>query len=86
MEMQSQPQPSDATGHMSIMGKEGDTKFYWNSANADQVSAAEEVFNAHKGKGYLAFRMNAKGDQGEQLTTFDASAESVLFIPQMQGG
>lgn len=68
------------------MGKEGDTKYHWNAKNAEQVQAAKEVFDSHRGKGFLAFSMNTKGDQGEQMTEFDPKAESVLFIPQMQGG
>lgn len=68
------------------MGKEGDTKFYWNAGNPDQTQVAKEVFDSHRSKNFLAFKMNAKGDQGEQMTEFDPTAESVLFIPQMQGG
>ncbi len=78
--------PSDATGHMAVMGKDGDTKFFWNSKSQEQVEAAREVFTEHRRKGYLAFHMSAKGDQGEQMTAFDPEAGSILFIPQMQGG
>jgi len=78
--------PSDATGTMSIMCKHGDSKFHWNKKDPQSVAAAKEVFDAHQGKGYLAFSMNAKGDQGEQMRQFDPEAESVLFMPQMQGG
>lgn len=85
--MQSNPKrPSDATGTMSIMGKEGDTKYHWSACNPDQVAMARETFDAHRGKGYLAFRMNDKSNQGDQMTEFDPAAESILFIPQMQGG
>lgn len=78
--------PADATGVMSIMGKEGDTKYYWNARDADEARIAKEVFDAHHKKGYRAFHMNKKGDQGEQMDEFDPSAGSILFIPQMQGG
>lgn len=72
---------------MSIMGKEGDTKFYWNSKDPAQIEAAKEVFATHKGKGYMAFHMVAKGDQkGEQMHEFDPEAGSILFVPQMRGG
>lgn len=68
------------------MGKEGDTKFHWNKNDPKSVEAAKEVFDQHRAKSYLAFSMNAKGDQGEQMKDFDPEAGSVLFIPQMQGG
>jgi hypothetical protein len=71
---------------MSVMGSDGDTKYYWNAQNPDQVAIAREVFQTHRGRGYLAFSMNAKGDQGEQMREFDQSANSILFIPAMQGG
>lgn len=80
------PPPNDATGHMSVMGKDGDTKFYWNAKDPEQVAAAKEIFDAHRGKGYCAFHMSSKGDQGEQMGEFDPDAGSILFIPQMQGG
>ena len=88
MQTQQNPQSGNPTGHMSVMGQEGDTKYHWDAKDPVSVEAAQEVFNAHKAKGFLAFRMNAKGEQvGDgQLAAFDPEAESVLFIPQMQGG
>lgn len=84
--MQTTPTPKP-TGVMSIMGKEGDTKHYWNVDNSSEVDAAREVFNAHRSRGYAAFRMTPGGEQsGEQLREFDPTAGSILFIPQMQGG
>lgn len=84
--METQSVRDDATGVMSIMGKEGDTKHYWNVKKWDDVQSAKEVFDLYRKKGYLAFSMNKKGDQGEQMVEFDPSAGSILFVPPMQGG
>lgn len=80
---------SEHTGVMSIMGREGDTKHYWNARNQAEVDVAREVFTEHRSRGYLAFAMNRnRGNetQGEQMHEFDPAAGSILFIPQMQGG
>lgn len=82
----SQTRPSDATGSMSIMGSMGDTKCYWNADRPEEVEAAREIFMRHQGNGYRAFSMTRDGTQGEQMTDFDPAAESILFLPQMQGG
>lgn len=79
--------PATATGEMSVMGREGDTKFYWDVHNWTEVEAAKATFDLYKGKGFAAFHMTPKGKQdGEQMKDFDPAAGRILFIPQMQGG
>ena len=69
-----------------VMGKEGDVKKMWNPAIPDEVEDARNSFNSLRAKGYLAFRVNEKGDKGEQMTTFDGTSGKVIMVPPMQGG
>jgi hypothetical protein len=72
---------------IAIMGKEGDTKQIWNPQNTDEVENARRTFNDLRKKGYLAFRVTADGDKGEQISEFDPKAgKMILMVPQMQGG
>lgn len=73
-------------GVMSIMGKEGDLKVTWNSDQPDEVEAARAQFDKLIGKGYLAFKTDKKGDKGEQMRTFDPTAERVILVKQLKGG
>ena len=66
--------------------KGGDTKLIWAADNADEVENARRTFDDLRKKGFAAFRVNKLGNKGEQMTEFDPAAESVLFIPMMQGG
>jgi hypothetical protein len=70
---------------MSILGKNGDTKVFWDPANADSVSAASITFHSYIGRGYTAARMS-NGGTGEALGEFDPNAGSILFVPPLQGG
>jgi hypothetical protein len=73
-------------GTMSIMGKEGDLKVTWNSDEPDEVAAARVQFSNLVGKGYLAFKTDKKGGQGEQMREFDVTAERVILVKQLKGG
>jgi hypothetical protein len=80
-----------ADGEIAIMGAAGDTKLYWNKKSWDEVEAAKATFDMYRKKGYTAYAMNAKGDMGEPMDSFDPSAggvafQSVLLVPQMTGG
>ncbi len=77
--------PADGRSEMSVMGKEGDTKFTWNPKNAKEVEAAQETWDLYKKRGFAAFRMKLWG-KGEQMREFDPKAGRILFIPPMQGG
>jgi hypothetical protein len=71
---------------IAVMGKEGDVKTIWNPHNHDEVENARRTFTDMRAKGYLAFRVTAKGDQGEQMNEFDATAGKVVMVPPFQGG
>lgn len=71
---------------MSIMSEEGDTKVVWDEENDVEVEQARKTFNELKKKGYVAYQVNRKGDQGSVMTEFDPSAEKMILAPQMRGG
>lgn len=71
---------------MAVMGQEGDTKQMWNPQNDFEVEQARKLFKAYRERKYVAFRVNADGTQGEQMTEFDPTAAKVIFVPQFQGG
>lgn len=73
-------------GEIAVMGKEGDLKTIWNPQNTDETENARTTFNNMRAKGYLAFRVNAEGNQGEQITAFEPGAGKLILVPPMAGG
>lgn len=71
---------------IEVMGEVGDTKHIWDKRKPDEVEAARTLYAALTKKGYRAFLSNKNGDPGEQMTSFDPDAQSVVFVPQMAGG
>jgi len=69
-----------------IMDHSGDVKKIWDPSKTVEVEDARQSFENLTAKGYRAYRTNDKGDQGEQMKTFDSAAGRVVFVPQMQGG
>lgn len=87
--MQTQTQsnkPAEATGEISIMGREGDSKHFWDKGTPIEVKIASKVFKQYRKKGYAAFSMTEKGDKGEIIREFDPNAGVILFVPPLQGG
>jgi hypothetical protein len=73
-------------GELRAIDETGDTKLIWDEDNADEVEAAEETFNRLKKKGYQAFKVDKKGEQGKKMEKFDPSAEKLIMVPAMQAG
>ena len=71
---------------LHIMDHTGHTTKEWDPAVASEVEAARAAFNQMKGRGYLAYSVNTKGDKGEVIKGFDPNAESIVMSPQMIGG
>lgn len=71
---------------MSVMGLEGDTKTIWDKDKPDEVDAAKIQFDALKKKGYLAFKVDDKGEKGELMREFDPNAQKVIMSPPVIGG
>lgn len=71
---------------LCCMDYTGDKRIQWDSSNRDETKEAEQTFNDFKAKGYLAYRVNKKGDQGSVIDYFDPAAERIIMQPQMVGG
>ena len=71
---------------LCVLDESGDSRMQWDKDDAAQVAKAQARFNELKGQGYLAYKVNKKGGQGEVITAFDASAERIILHKQMIGG
>lgn len=74
------------TGMMSELNETGDTKTVWDKDNEEEVEEARAQFDRLTKKGFKAFKVDKRGDQGEQMKRFDPNAEKIIFVPQYQGG
>jgi hypothetical protein len=71
---------------LNVLDDTGDTRMQWDRSNPAEVAKAEARFNDLKAKGFLAYKVNKKGDMGEVLSAFDPSAERIILHSQMIGG
>lgn len=79
--------PIHGKHYMAITDATGDTKILWSKDNQDEIDNAKRTFDDMKKKGYQAFSVvGKKGEQGEQMRTFDEDAERIIFTKQMAGG
>lgn len=71
---------------MSVLCKEGDTKFFWDPQNPESVENARNVFQRYTQENrYRAARM-VRGTQGEFIDEFDPEAAAIVFLPPIAGG
>lgn len=75
-------------GSLSVMGREGDTKYLWDRHNPTEVEAAQEVFDLLRSKGFTAYKVViSSGTSGEgPIQDFNPDEERYIFVPPMQGG
>ncbi len=74
-------------GEMRIMDTDaGDLKVIWDKGKPDEVKAAKTQFKELLKKGYLAYKVKGKGEQGKQITEFDEKAEKLILSPPLIGG
>lgn len=71
---------------LAILDHTGDTKIVWDADKPAEVEHARDTFERFKKKGYAAYKVDRKGDQGEVMKTFDPDAEKMILAPQMVGG
>ena len=69
-----------------IMDRSGDTRHEFDVNDAAALAEAEARFKELTGKGFMAVALTGDGSPGRQLKAFDASAEKVMFHPQLIGG
>lgn len=74
-------------GELAIMDPQhGDLKVIWDPENTDEVAAAREQFDKLTKKGHMAYKVTGAGKKGEQIRTFDPTAEKVILAPALRGG
>lgn len=75
-------------GFLAVMDGTGDTKVIWDSHNADEVAAAKVQFDSLRKKGFLAYKVDKKGEKivNEMITEFDPKAEKIILSPPLAGG
>lgn len=71
---------------MAVLDRTGDYKVIWNQNEPETVEAARSSFDVLRSKGYIAYSVDEKGDQGEVLREFDPTKEKMILAPAMQGG
>lgn len=78
---------ADAVKHeLCVMDDTGDSKLIWEEDNQAEVDAAKQMFDSLKKKGYLAYKVDKRGDKAEVIDHFDRSLEKIIMAPQMKGG
>lgn len=71
---------------LQVLDQTGDTRLLWNMKNADEVAAARKKFDEFKAKGYLSYKVNRKGTEGEIINDFDPEEERIILSPPPIGG
>ncbi len=70
-----------------VMDVEGDTRHMWDPNKQEEVEAARTLFNSFKSKGYIAYKVDKKGDKASIMQSFDQNEGSmILMSPPMVGG
>jgi hypothetical protein len=76
----------ESPGTLCILDESGDTRMQWDKKNPVEVAKAEARFKELKAKGYLAYKVNKKGDKGEVINTFEPDAERIIMHSAFVGG
>ena len=73
---------------LSIPDSTGDTRIMWDPRNKDEVAAAEAAFNEAKGRGMIAYVVDAGTGEAtnEVVRKFDKKMGKVIMARQTQGG
>lgn len=73
-------------GELRVMGQSGDTKLTWDPDKPDEVEHVRRMFVDMRAKGYNAYAVKEKGEQGELVREFDPSAAKIILAAPMRGG
>jgi hypothetical protein len=68
-----------------VMDRTGDTRYHFESNNAQALAEAEERFKELTGLGFTAAVRTASGEISK-VRSFDPTAEETLFFPRLVGG
>lgn len=77
----------DTRSMLSITDGTGDTRIMWDPKDKDEVASAKAAFDAAKGKGMLAYKVDDEGGRtGEVIREFDKKAGKIIMVRQPVGG
>jgi len=82
----SPPNTMEVVRSMCVLDETGDSRIQWDPSNPEEVAKAQLRFEELTKKGYLAYKVNKKGDRGEVILAFDPSAERIILHSAMVGG
>jgi hypothetical protein len=68
-----------------VMDHTGDSRYQFDSNDAEAVAKAEKRFKKLTGAGFIAAERTSAG-QSHQVKSFNPSAEETLFFPRLVGG
>jgi hypothetical protein len=71
---------------LCVLDSSGDSRIQWDQSNPEEVAKAQLRFDELKKLGYLAYKVNKRGDKGEVIDKFDPSAERIVLHAAMVGG
>lgn len=79
--------PATAAHMLHVLDRRfGDSRTIWNPENQDEVDAAKTTFTTLKKRGYLAYKVDQKGEKGEVIQEFDPQAGRIIMSPPLVGG
>jgi hypothetical protein len=68
------------------MDRHGDSRHFFEPADARSVATAKARFTKLLRKGYVAVAPAERGEPGRLLRNFGDSVDETIFIPPLQGG
>lgn len=68
-----------------VMDDKGDTRHYFDTADAEAVAVAERRFKELTGRGFTAAVRTASGEV-TKISSFKPTAEETIFFPRLVGG
>jgi hypothetical protein len=68
-----------------VMDHTGDTRYYFDTFDAEAVALAEQRFKELTGRGFTAAVRTASGEV-TRIGSFKSTAEETLFFPRLVGG
>jgi predicted acetyltransferase len=71
---------------LCVLDKTGDTKTIWDPSVADEVDAARAQYDKFKAKGYIAYKVDDKGEKSTVMGAFDPMAGKVIMARALTGG
>ena len=69
-----------------VMDRHGDSRHFFDAADARSLAKAEARFTKLLRKGYLPVAPGERGKPGRLLRNFEEGVDETLFVPPLKGG